>query len=96
MDLLRDSLFGHIVRFTFRSRCFFCYPEERPGCEYQKYLRPIATVVNEEETADNASPRSELTGEAGDEIGSRNPVLTTAAGPTPEDVFLVQWYGAGE
>jgi hypothetical protein len=83
MDLLRDSLFGHIVRFTFRSRCFFCYPEEKLGFEYQKYLRPIATVVVEEETADNASPRSELTGEAGD--SRLNP-----------DVFLVQWYGAGQ
>lgn len=98
MDLLRDSSFGQIVRCISRNRLLW-YPEEDPGFDYKKCLRPSSASAKEQERDINQESRifaEDHEVEAGvvDESPART--IDDVVGPNFElEMKLVDWYSSG-
>ncbi|KAH8803487.1 major facilitator superfamily domain-containing protein [Xylogone sp. PMI_703] len=93
--ILRDSIFGRIVRFIFRDKVFL-FPEEQPGFDYAICFQPNSVIIEDKKDqgpqpgtllqSDNelhVTKASESTIESGDALSVPN---------DSTKVILVNWY----
>jgi MFS transporter, DHA1 family, multidrug resistance protein len=83
-DILRDSTFGHIVTFFFRSKTFK-YPEDAPHFDNSKYITSKDT--NRKQTISDDEKRSTRHNDIESAVTSGSPSISLV-----DANFVIGWY----